>query len=138
MSRAEPISADSGWDPAFPVSFWGEAVQQLAEPELPACESSISKLSWTVHWPGAQVSRCRAHQAWTHCIVEGVPLLTPSKLIHRLFDRTYKLSKPRDSLPCPSFKEAKEIIILSGLSCKEVMLSSLAVLRRENKPGDCC
>lgn len=136
MNRAEPISADSGWDPAFPMSFWDEVVQQLAEWELPAFESSTPKLSWTVHQPCAQGCRCQAHQAWTHCTVEGVPLLTPSKLIHHLFDRTYELSK--DSLPSPIFKEAKEIIILSGLSCKGDMLSFLAILRRENKPGDCC
>lgn len=55
-----------------------------------------------------------------------------------VFDRIYKLSRPKDSLPCPSFKEARDIIILSELSCKGNMFSLLAVLGRENKPGDNC
>lgn len=133
MHRAEPVSAGSGGDPAFPMSFWDEAVQQLAEREFPACESSTPK-----HRPCAQVSRCWAHQPWTRCTAGGVPLLMLPKLIHCLFDRTYWLSKPKDSLHYPSFKEAKEIIILSGLSCKGNMLSFFVILRKENKPRDCC
>lgn len=54
----EPVSADHGWDPAFPTSC-GEAVQQLTEQELPACEPSTLRLSWTMGQPHVPVSQGR-------------------------------------------------------------------------------
>lgn len=56
--QGEPVSADHGWDPAFPPP-WGEAVQQLTEQELPACEPSTLRLSWTMGQPRVAVSQGR-------------------------------------------------------------------------------
>lgn len=118
--QGEPISADRGWDPAFPTS-WGEAVQQLTEQKLPACEPRTLRLSWTTSQPrvvvcqGRHTSPDKLHSTWS---------TTAYAFWADLFSAT-GLTNPqsKDSLPCPSFKKAKEIIILSGLSWTGNMLS---------------